>query len=393
MKRYFPIIILLIFSLAYLLPRLINISQSLEFNSDQGIHLSESRDMVINRQFRLLGPEVSSKSYDGRHFYIGATYYYVLALLGVILNWSPLSVTVAIIIFEFSLYAIFINYLRRNFGYLPSIIVGLIIALSPYLIFHSLFFWNPHFLIPLSILFIIFRKNPYLSAFFWGLALSFHYTALIWLLPYLIFRIRYRQFHLLTLFISLITFSIANLPFLISEFRHEFYNLKTIFLIFTHSSESFQVTAHYIVFPLIIFVIYFLIYYSQKFHFPLYLVCFLFFLVGDQAMINKTKSWNYPTQLIISQNISKSCPPNFNIATTIQADTRAYNLRYLLDIDHCSPNGVINYPQSKTIFLIAPPTRPPETELVWEIDSFKPFKTTQAQKLNDHVIFYRLDKN
>jgi hypothetical protein len=391
MKSYFPIILIIVFTLTYLFPRLINLSQNLEFRSDQGIHLIETKEMVDSHHLRLLGP-TTSKSFEGRQFFTGGTYYYILAVLGIIFSWSPLSITAAIIVFEFIIYAFFINLFRKNFGYLPALVVALIISFAPYLIFHSYFIWNPHFLIPLSILFLYYRKNPYLSAFIFGLAFSFHYSALFWLIPYLIFRYKYQQLKIKNILLVFLLFIAANSPFIFFEFRHQFYNLKTMLLVFSASPESFEFTAHYFVFPLLIFIIYLLVYLSKKLHFPFYLLLLLLFLLTDKAWDFKKIGWNYPEQIKVSQEISKICPPNYNIAATLSGDTRAYDMRYLLALNRCSPETVDSYPQNKTIFLVAPSSRSPKNETVWELTSFQPFKISTEYNVADGVILYRLDK-
>ncbi|MFA6007163.1 MAG: hypothetical protein WC784_00770 [Candidatus Shapirobacteria bacterium] len=394
MKRFLPLIFIFIFALIYFIPRLLNLSQNIQFRSDQALHLLEVKQMVDSHQLRLIGPAVTSKTLNGRQFFIGSTYYYFLATLGLIFSWSPLNITFALIVFEFIFYAIFINYLRQHFGYFSSILVALVVSFSPYLIFHSFFFWNPHFLIPLSILFIIFRKNPYLSAFIWGLALSFHYSAIFWLIPFIIFRFNNHQFKFKTFLLSVLLFLCANLPFIFFELRHQFYNLKTILLILSHSSSSFELTPHYFVFSLLIFLIFFLLYLSQKTHLPFYLLLMIFLFFNDSASTLNYHGLNYPTQLKITQSIANNCPiTKYNIASTNQGDTRAYDLRYLLTINHCSPDTVDNYPKDQTIFLIAPSSRPPLTESVWEISSFKPFKVNKTEKLNNDLFLYRLDKS
>lgn len=392
MKRNLSYFLIIIFAFCYFFPRLFNLNKNLEFRYDQGLHLLETKDMIDNSRLRLLGPAVTSKTFIGRQFFIGATYYYFLSTIGLISHWSPLLIIQIIIIFEFIFYALFLNYLRHHFGFLPSVITAIVICFSPYLIFHSFFFWNPHFLIPLSIMFLLLKKHPYLSAFIWGLAFSFHYTAAFWIIPFIIFRFKYHQFNFKTILSAMAFFSLANIPFILSEFRHQFYNLKTIFLIFTNSATSFEVTPHYFIFPLLIFLIYGLVLISKKNHHPYYLFLLLFLIYKDKSSLDNIVGWHFPEQIKVSQLISENCTSNFNIATTIGGDTRSYDLRYLLNINNCLPNSVDDYPQSSTIFLIAPPTRPPETESVWEIDSFKPFTITSQQKINDHVIFYRLDK-
>jgi hypothetical protein len=121
---------------------------------------------------------------------------------------------------------------------------------------------------------------------------------------------------------------------------------------------------------------------------------FYHYKLAETIPVGMPIGWNYPTQKKVINLITKnSCPDNFNIATTIGGDTRSYDLRYLLNINNCLTNSVDNYPQSSTIFLIAPPSRPPESETVWEISSFKPFKVTEKIIINDNVVFYRLDKS
>jgi hypothetical protein len=120
-------------------------------------------------------------------------------------------------------------------------------------------------------------------------------------------------------------------------------------------------------------------------------LCAVFIPPVDE--LSSIPGWRFPDQLkVLSIILSDGCPKNYNIATTISGDTRTYDLRSLLTTHHCPPNSVDNYPESSTIFLIAPPTRPPSSESVWEVSSFKPFKITQQQTINNHVIFYRLDK-
>lgn len=392
MKKYFPFLLIIFFTFTYFFPRLLKISKNLEFRYDQAFQLTEVKEMVDSHHLRLIGP-ATSKTINGRQFFTGVIYYYFLAVLGIISAWSPLTITAALVVVEYLFYSLFINYLRQHFGYLVSIFFALLISFTPYLIFHSFFFWNPHFLIPLSILFIIFRKNPYLSAFIWGLAFSFHFSAILWLFPFLYFYKKYHHFNFWKLLLTIIIFLSANLPYIYFEIRHQFYNLKTAFLVFEHSNNSFGITTHYFIFPILIFLVYFLAYFSKKVHLPLYLVLLSVFLLKDQAYLNRIIGWDYPTQIKITNTIASSCPKNFNIATTLQGDTRAYDLRYLLSLKHCYADTVDNYPQDKTLFLVIPSSRLLKDETVWELNSFAPYKISQQEKMNENVTFYRLDKS
>ena len=84
---------LLILSGLYLFLRLWHFPTLFAFNPDQALHLFEAKQMVVNQDWRLVGPMVSSKVYGGRGFFIGPQYYYLLGVLGIITNWSPYLIT------------------------------------------------------------------------------------------------------------------------------------------------------------------------------------------------------------------------------------------------------------------------------------------------------------
>lgn len=400
---------LFLISFIYLFIRLYPLPNLIGFRLDQGIHLLETKTMVDNRQFRLIGPMVTSKSLEGRNFFIGANYYYILGIVGLMAQWDPFTITIIFIILEFLFYLFFIFFLKKKFSSFLSLLTFLFISVSPYLVVHSWFFWNPHLLIPLSILTVFYFDKfvnkkifsyLFLSAFFWGFAFACHYSAIFWGIFFVISLIKSKNFsRFKSWFLVIIGFILGNLPFFIFEIRNNFYNIKTIFYIFTNSSQADQLTSHYFVFPLLIFIIYFVLFLFQKTS-KIFLILFftLIFFIQLQTSknyqsLNYISGWDYSTQKSVINIISQDCPSNFNIATTMQGDTRGYDLRYLLNLKKCYPNEVDQYPNSQTIFLISPTSRLPETESVWEISSFRPFKITQKINLNEQLTFYRLDKN
>lgn len=406
-KTYYFFIVII--STLYFFLRFNHFTQNFVFRPDQGLHLLESYQMVENHKFRLLGPIVSSKNFDNRNFFIGANYYYALAFLGVLSKWNPMSMTVLYGVFEFAFIILFILWLRKKTSSSLSIFIFSLIALSPYLISHSRFYWNPHFLLPLSILEIVIfdkylktKNNLYvfLASFIWGFAFAFHYAAILWGIFYLYFFIKERLFAKYKIyFLIILGFILGDLPYFISELRHNFYNFKTIFFVYSHSNDSSRLYLHYFVYPFVIFVLFLLAYLFNKTQSKLFRVFLILFLLGTILLppvdeLSSIKGWRYPDQLQVLNLIlqSKNCQ-KFNVAETISGDTQSYDLRSLLTVAKFSPDTVDNYPKDQTIFLIAPPTRPPESETVWEISSFKPFKVTEKIKINDQVIFYRLDKS
>lgn len=402
-KKLFFLCITLI-SVLYLFLRLYDLPQKIDFRLDQAIHLSEVKNMVELRDLRLVGPMVTSQSYDGRNFFIGANYYYMLALAGILTNWDPHLVTVLFIFLELLSYVVFTYFLKQKFGTFLSLISFFTIAVSPYLVAHSRFFWNPHLLIPLSVItlvslekYIDTHKYIFLSiaSFAWGFAFSAHYSAILWLPIFIFYLTKSRQhFNIKSLLIIGISFVVGDLPFFIFELRNHFYNLQTLFLVYIHPSASTGFTSHYLIFPLVIFVIYFLLKNSPRAPFFIFVVLTLwqFFLYPNYPSFGAVVGWDYPTQLNIAGQISQNCPADFNVAATMQGDTRFYDLRFLLEKNNCHPDSVDSYPTSKTLFLVSPHNRPPSEETVWEVTSLKPFVVTSITKINNQLDLYRLDR-
>jgi len=411
MKKILFYSLLIFIGFLYFFLRFYQLTQNFVFRPDQGLHLLESYEMVQSGKIRLIGPLVSSKSFDNRNFFIGANYYYALAFLGILTNWNPLSMTVLYGVIEFVFILFFIYWLSKKFSSVIALTIFLFLAVSPYLISHSRFYWNPHFLLPLSILEIFLldiylktRKSIYifLSAFVWGFAFAFHYAAILWCFVYLFVFIKKKLFSKYYLYpLILFGFIIGDLPFFISEIKHNFYNFKTIIFVYSQSKESSQLYGHYFIYPFLIFFLYIIAFLLRKYWIKiLHRILIIIFLVLTIIFIppvdelSSIPGWRHPNQLrVLNLILSSGCPQNYNVASTISGDTQSHDIRSLLTKNSCPPLSIDIYPEAKTIFLIAPPSRPPETETVWEISSFKPFKVTNKVIINDNVIFYRLDKS
>jgi 4-amino-4-deoxy-L-arabinose transferase-like glycosyltransferase len=84
---------------------------------------------------------------------------------------------------------------------------------------------------------------------------------------------------------------------------------------------------------------------------------------------------------------------NFNIAATLDGDTRAMPYRYLLEVNDKTPQGVEAYPGSEIIYLVA---RDEEEKIksytVWEVSSFAPFKIEKSWEIQNEVNLFTLVK-
>lgn len=413
-KKIFFIIGIITISALYLFVRLHKLDKLIGFRLDQGIHLLETKEMFDLKKIKLVGPMVTSKSFMGRNFFIGANYYYVLGVIGLIGQWNPLTITVIFIILELVFYLFFVFFLKRKFNSTWALLVFMFIAVAPYLVIHSRFFWNPHLLIPLSILLLYFLerfflkkkiKYLFLMAVVWGFAFACHYSAIFWGLLFVLALIKSGKFKKIWSYLVIILgFILGDLPFFMFEIRHGFYNTKTLLYVYTHSSNSGELTSHYFVFSLLIFSIFGLLWLLSKIknktraNIVLVVSLVLLFLIQNKIFKNYGQlgvisDWSYPDQKRVVELITKDgCPKNFEVAATVQGDTRAYDLRYLLNINNCKPMAVEDYPKAEKLFLVAPTGRSPESEKVWEVSSLGKFKINQKINLNSEIIFYELEK-
>lgn len=411
-KKIFFIVGIIILTGFYLYLRLNKFEERTTYHLDQGLHLLESWEMVTNNDIRLIGPMVSSKTYMDRGFFIGPQYYYVLAVLGIITKWNPIAIDIVLLFAELGFILYFVNWIRKKFGNLEAIMAFGLFTFSKYFIIHSRFFWNPHFLLPLGILavttldkYIRLNKTKYFFGFgvLWGLAFSFHYSAVFWIIPLLVVLIKNKKLWNKDVFIYLpIGFFLGNLPWFVFELRNNFYNIKTILWVMTQSSSSGRLEPHYFIYPLIVFGLWGiagLINKIKRNKVAIILILILTIslvqakIINDPIPLGHPVGWNYLIQKEVVNKISKDdCPKNFNIASTVSGDTRSYDLRFLLTAKGCVPMDVENYPKAEKLFLMAPIDRPPETEKVWEVDSLGKFKINRQEKLTEKIVFYELEK-
>lgn len=396
----------LVLSSLYLLPRLYKFSQKTIFSLDQGIHLLESYKIVQNKSITLIGPS-ASKNFQGRQFFIGSQYYYILGFLGILFNWDLIYISIFLLLFEYTTIIVFCIWVYKKRNLLTSLLIFLFLCTNNYLIINSRFIWNPHFLLPLSVLAVMSidiylskRKIIYFYFFFflWGLAFSFHYSAIFWIIPVIYFLLKTYHFKPNNkIFLVPVFIFLGNLPIVIFELRHNFYNIKTIFFILKNSQSPVSIELHYIVYPLIVFFITLLLLKINN-KFNLFIILFLINLISYiffKPLIphGQSQNWNYldvkkSFQIILSDG----CPKDFNIASTVSGDTRSYDIRFLLIKNKCPPMDVDQYLQTNTLFLVAPKTRPPESEKVWEVDSIRPFNIIETHQINQFINLYRLER-
>ena len=397
MKKIYIILVGLLVVI-YLFLRLDKFELKTTYHLDQGLHLLESFEMVKSKKIRLIGPMVSSKTFMDRGFFIGPQYYYVLAGLGMLTGWNPIRISIVLLLMELAFVLYFVYWLYRKYGPVESLMVLALITFSKYLIIHSRFFWNPHFLIPLSILAVISldkylqtKKIYYLAVvgFLWGLSFSFHYSAALWVIPLFLVLLKNDRLWKWENLVIVLFFLIGDLPWFLFEFRHNFYNIKTLIWVGLNSSTSGKMELHYFIQPLMVFLLVGLVSLFSKIKkykivlavgVVLSVSCLQILLIHDYIPLGYPIGWTYPLQKkVVAKILENGCPENYNVASTVSGDTRSYDIRFLLIAHGCPPLGVEDYPITKKLFLVAPASRPAREETVWEVSSLGKFKNIKKK--------------
>jgi len=374
--------------------------------------------MVDSRKIRLIGPLVATKVIEGRYFFTGPTFYWLLAVLGIVLNWDVFLMTGFFALWWIGTFILIFFWLKRRFGYLVALLIYALVSFIPFLVPYSRIIWNVNLIPFFGVLLLWFLEERrkswtkyFLAGLAFGLGVSIHYSATLWFLIfgyYLIVDFRERQFSFLNWVLLGLGAILAETPILLFELRHDFYNLRTILfhVKYYQPSISYNLSFYYHnyyalpLIPLICKIYGMILEKSRKFiNFKVILVSnialiiFFFFysLLGPQgeALINP-ENWYIARQKEVAQMIVDDGEETFEVAAIINSDTRAGELRWWLKQMGHEPMGVEDYHKAVVLYLVAPKSRPPEEETVWEVKALRPFEIAKQVDLGDNYIFYKL---
>ncbi len=105
--------------------------------------------------------------------------------------------------------------------------------------------------------------------------------------------------------------------------------------------------------------------------------------------------WNLKGIKIASKIVSNDIDSRttFNIAATLDGDTRAMPYRYLLSVYGKNPLNVEQYPQADVLYLISRDNLEQVKEYtVWEVASFRPYNIIKLDDVQNGVSVYKLTK-
>lgn len=419
-KQVFALFIVV--SILFWLLRLWNFDELMTFHSDQALHIQESYNMVAQRKIQLIGPIVLTHIVEGRGFFIGPQYLYVLALLGILLNWNVILITKFLIFLWWGAAVALFIWIGKKLSWPAALFTYLLITVIPPLIWFSRMILNPNFLVAISVGFFYFlwmavtkRQTKYwlMAGIFAGLGFSFHFIVMTWL-AIIAFAwavgLILRKFKLTDFLAASLGVLIGDLPYIVFELRHDFYNTRTFIANLSGPGRVEFPAGYYLFafFPILAWII------AVVFHWlsikikPLYFVPLAIFLLVIAVRISDDpeehgkgygmpRGWSLQKQQFLADficNDMRNHPSDpFEVATFISADIRGEDLRWWVKRCGFKPLGYDGYPLAKILYFVdrgefqsgnAPGT--------WELAAMTtdPYEETVRMKLENNLWFYKL---
>lgn len=408
---FITIVVLGVFLRFYRFNSLINVGY------EQALDLNIVRQMIEDKRPAFLGePYLSRITATSRYFYRSASYLYPLVPLAVVFNSDPLPITAAFTVMNL-LSGLLLFYLLRNFFNKRAAFIGLyLFMIDPVMIYYSRMIWVVCFMVPVmtATAYLFYQINrqinlklTFLTGLIAGFGTGIHLSFInptIFLFFWLIYlSFRYRQLSPLPFFV--LGFILANTPLLIFELRHHFFNTQIMWEYFlgmlkNGNQEKFTFASYHFVlwYPLIFMAISLLLSkLSKRFSFLvlIILVSFTIFIYPHWQLNASNSSgmvsgWNLAGIKKTIQLIKHDQPSQFEVASILDGETRAYIIRYFLDIDNLHPMGVEDYAHATTLYLLAFQNQDPLTYSVWELNVMRPFKIESKTLIQNDIYLYKL---
>lgn len=151
------------------------LSHYVAYTYDQGRDFIAGAHIIINHKIPFIGPTTGING-----LFHGSWWYYLLTLPYLLFKGVPIGYYWFNFFIQFILIISLIMFLKKEFGVLVAVIFGLLISISPYFIFMSLFVGNNSMVLPSLLLFLIcnyylFKESttPPLLLIIAGLSLAF----------------------------------------------------------------------------------------------------------------------------------------------------------------------------------------------------------------------------
>lgn len=387
--------------------RTFNLFQTINFGPDQGRDYLKVYEIYHNKELTLIGPP-SEYKVSGKEFYFGPASYYTLLPILLISNWNILQSSWIMIALN-AFVVLFVIWVLNKYLKDKKIvyIFGTFCAVSPAFVIASKSYWNPFLMLPISFLLIailsyISSSKKILSliwlilGFLFGLGFEYHYSFILAIFICIGFLVWKRKLNIKSLLYICFGFFVGVAPMILFELRNGFYNTATLIAFLTSGSNAKSqagIKLFYLISILPFVLLVFSFFISRiKNKLIIWIILITYCLLSILYLATRPADiLNLQTLQLISSEIAKDNPANFNILNQTTNDNRAMALRYLLTAKGIKPMSENDYPTSQTLFVFS---RQDINKLlknpVWELSTFGNAKI-QRKNLED-ITLYKLEK-
>lgn len=397
--------------------RLFRFPELLSFSYEQALALEASAKMLETGKLSLIGVEYFIRqTASGHSFFNSAFYLYPLSLVQIAFGYDPLSPTLLFLLLNLAsgvgLFLLAQRYLGKGVGLISLILF----MFSPIMVSISRYVWHLNLLVPVIVLSIwLTYKSFESSRGIWfvilgvslGLGFGFHISFSLWVLITFVicFVMLWRRKKISSLLLILFGFLLGNLPTIIFDLRHDFYNLRTMLTFLRESLRGGQSGFSFQTYHFVYFIVPLILILSQLIHRRLSSKFITLILMG--YLLITASFWNlfaeYPKGMPsgtnlnylkqISSLIVSDSRSDFEVASIVDGETRAENLRYILKyLQHKPALGYDKYPEADILYVISYRNQNPLEKDVWEINSLKPATVSSEWQINPLIKLTKIQR-
>ncbi len=408
------LLIAITFVLAALV-RFYNFENRINFGPEQAISLITSAEYIKVKPSLLGQPNVQRITSQSHTIFTPVIFNYSLVPLLLIFNFDPVPITGFFAFLNITVGLTLFWVINRIFNAKIAFFSIILFLFNDLMIYHSLFIWPSNYIPLLFILIIYFlwkfwKKKDFLNPFLIGLLSSFaiageYYFIITALIIYiLILFLSTNKFKVTFIFLSGLV--LGNLPTLIFDIKHSFYHIKTLWqylldTIATPSQGGIDYY-HYLHFwPVFAFLgaVFINFIFGKNRLLAVLILIFYILLNLNSSKISFSKAMGMSEGLNITkvqqaaQVIADDHPQDFNVAQTLDFDSRGHQLRYFLRFKYLvNPKGVEDYKGVNITYALAKANYDFDKSFTYEVTVNKPYNVTALKKLDENYWVYKLTK-
>jgi hypothetical protein len=403
MSRRREWLLLLVMIGIFIVIRALRLSYGFHFLHDQALFSFNALELWRDKAFTLIGPP-TSWHVDGRYIFQGSVIYYLWMALLLIARFDPYLATWVYMVFA-SLMLIPLYFgVKRLVNISAALIMCFFYIFYPISIAATTELWNPHFqfaLLPL----LIYPLSRYQSSkqLWWmvatgvmvGFLLQFHYQFILAVIGLGIWSIFQKQYQALLSYI--VGIFVGFSPLILFELRNDWYNTRTIVLLFSHPAQLFAgqsgLPYHYLLslIPLLLILCLALGKRLLK-NWMVVAVGIMLVLTVPQALhrlakVEQDLSWDYRDEVKTYQLIRDQGLDDYNVTSFYQGIATPQRYLHLLD----GIELLTDYYHNRYLFVIYPD----ETygaNSAYEMNTFVPSTKIGQWQINEKYNLYLLER-